>query len=390
MKWSIKVGKMFGIDVHLHFTFLLLLAFLGIAWWQNSGGLDGALIGPAFLAALFGCVLLHEFGHALMARMYGIRTSDITLLPVGGIARLERIPEKPEHELWIALSGPAVNLAIAALLFVALATTRGLTLAADFSLVGGSAIQRLMAFNLALAAINLLPALPLDGGRMLRALLTRHLSRRRATALTANVGQAIAILLGLIGFFSTHPWLVFLAIVVFLGAQAEAGIGEMRSAFKGLRVRDAMMTGFRRLALGDSVGRAVDELLAGSQQDFPVVENERAVGIVRRNDLIKALREGRSDTTVAEIMCRCRDLQSVDEADSLSLAVAAMQARRCASVPVVQGARIVGLLSTESISEMILAHAALDRAGTTGRDGLRSSSPQPAGIYQNFESNELG
>jgi predicted transcriptional regulator len=175
-------------------------------------------------------------------------------------------------------------------------------------------------------------------------------------------------LFGIVGFLY-NPFLIFIAIFVYLGAQAEAGMTEMQSAMEGLRVRDAMMTRFRTLTTHDTLGRAVEELLAGSQQDFPVLENGLPVGILRRNDLVKALSDGRRDLPVGEVMCR--ECDTVDESASLKQAVESMQARQCATVPVVQSGRIVGLLTLENISEMIMVNAALD-TGTPG--------PRPARV----------
>jgi Zn-dependent protease len=360
MKWSLKLGKLLGIDIYVHFTFLLLLAFLGFYYWRATHNVDAALRGIAYIVALFGCVVLHELGHALMARRYGIKTRDITLLPIGGIARLEKMPENPIQELWVALAGPAVNVVIAGLLLVGLVATGGYTPVDELSVTGGSFWQRLIGLNLFLVAFNLLPAFPMDGGRVLRALLAMRLGRRRATAIAANVGQGMAILFGIFGFFY-NPFLIFIGIFVYLGAQAEAGMVEMQSALAGLRVRDAMMTRFRTLAAQDTLSKAVTELLAGSQQDFPVLENDRPIGILRRNDLVKALSEGRSDAAVTEAMCR--DCETVDEVAPLGSAIESMRARQCATMPVVAGGRIVGLLTLEHVSEMIMVNTAIEHQG---------------------------
>jgi Zn-dependent protease/CBS domain-containing protein len=364
MKWSVKVGKVFGIAVYVHFTFLLLLIFLGFAYWQRTQRFDAALAGVAFIVALFGCVLLHELGHALMARRYGINTHDITLLPIGGLARLEKMPENPRQEFWVALAGPAVNVVIASLLFAWLSVTRGFAPAQELTMTGGPFVQRLMMVNIFLAAFNLLPAFPMDGGRVVRALLATRLGRRRATAIAANIGQGMAILFGLVGFLY-NPFLVFIAIFVYLGAQAEAGLVEMQSALGSLRVRDAMITRFRTLSAQDTLGKAVDELLAGSQQDFPVMENDQPVGMLRRNDLVKALSENRRDTPVAEVMCR--DCESVDDSDPLTGAVESMHAKQCATLPVMQAGRVVGLLTLENVSEMIMINAALEHSAKSSR-----------------------
>lgn len=356
MKWSIKIGRLLGIDVYLHFTFLLLLAFLGFLYWRATQEVTATLHGVAFIVALFGCVVLHELGHALMARRYGIKTLDITLLPIGGVARLEKMPEKPMQEFWVALAGPAVNVVIATGLFAWLWLTRTLVPVEELSLTGGSLLERLMMVNIFLVVFNLLPAFPMDGGRVLRALLAMRLGRRRATAIAANIGQGMAILFGIVGFLS-NPFLIFIAIFVFLGAQTEAGAVEMQSALEGLHVRDGMMTRFRSLSTQDTLNKAVEELLAGSQQDFPVLENRAPVGILRRNDLVKALSEGRREATVGEVMCR--QCETVDELSALKQAVESMHSRQCASVPVSRGGVVVGLLTLENISEMIMINAAL-------------------------------
>jgi Zn-dependent protease/predicted transcriptional regulator len=356
MKWSVKLGKLFGIEVYLHFTFLLLLTFLGLYYWRTTHNVAAALEGVAFIVALFGCVVLHEFGHALMARRYGIATRDITLLPIGGVARLEKMPEKPMHELWVALAGPAVNLVIAIVLLIGLLASGGLSSMEEITASGGSFWQRLLALNLILAAFNLLPAFPMDGGRILRALLALRMGRRHATVIAANVGQIMAIGFGILGFFY-NPFLIFIGIFVYLGAQAEAGMVEMQSALAGLHVRDAMMTRYRSLTSKDSLTKAVTELLAGSQQDFPVIENDRPIGMLRRNDLVKALSEGRHVALVTNGMCE--DCETVDVAASLQSAVESMRARDCATMPVVAGGRIVGLLTLENITEMIMINAAM-------------------------------
>ncbi|MBP6600988.1 MAG: site-2 protease family protein [Verrucomicrobiales bacterium] len=357
MKWSIKLGKLFGIDVFVHFTFLLLLTFLGFYYWRTTQDVTAALHGVAFIIALFGCVVLHELGHALMARRYGIKTRDITLLPIGGVARLERMPEKPMQELWVALAGPAVNVVIAVVLVIILMATDGLTSVEEISASGGSFLQRLFVLNLILVAFNLLPAFPMDGGRVLRALLAFKMGRRRATAIAANVGQFMAICFGILGFFY-NPFLIFIGIFVYLGAQAEAGMVEMQSALSGMRVRDAMMTRFRTLTSQDTLSKAVSELLAGSQQDFPVLENDKPVGILRRNDLVKALSEGRNGDSVTDGMSE--QCETVEESSPLQAAVESMRQRHCSSMPVMEGGRIVGLLTLENIGEMIMINAAME------------------------------
>lgn len=360
MKWSLKLGTYAGIGVYLHWTFALLLGWVFATHLGAGQSPAQAIAGVLFIVALFACVVLHEFGHALAARRYGIATRDITLLPIGGIARLEKIPEKPAQELVVALAGPAVNVVIAAIFFAWLAAAHRLAgIDAPAALMSGSLPQRLMIVNLSLVVFNLLPAFPMDGGRALRALLAFRLGRRRATAIAASIGQAMAIIFGFLGLWLGHPLLVLIAIFVFLGAQAEAGQVEMQSALQGLRVGDAMMTRFRTLDAQTSLTQAVKELLAGSQQDFPVVEQGLPIGILRRNDLVKALAENRGDTPVSEIMWR--ECQPVEETAPLRSTVESMQAGQCGTVPVIRTGRLVGLLTMENIGELIMVQNAAER-----------------------------
>jgi Zn-dependent protease/CBS domain-containing protein len=358
MKWSIPLGRFFGIGVFLHFTFILFLLFAGYVTWTSTHSVSAAILGVSFLALLFLCVLLHEFGHALAARRYGIATSDITLLPIGGLARLERMPEQPAQELVIALAGPAVNVVIAGGIYLWLALAGHVSSLAEMTLGSGPVLHRLMVVNLFLVAFNLLPAFPMDGGRVLRALLSAWLGRPRATAIAANIGQGLAIVLGLFGFFH-NPLLIFIAIFVFLGAQAEANEVETESSLAGLRVRDAMMTRFRTLRPDDSLDDAVRELLAGSQQDFPVVENELPIGMLRRNDLVKALAERRGDARVVSAMCR--ECPVAQGGAPLVATIASMHERQCPTLPVLEAGRLVGLLTLENVSEILLVSRAVAR-----------------------------
>lgn len=366
MKWSLKLGRFAGIDVFVHWTFLILLGWIFFALLGSNGDVARALGGVAFILLLFGCVVLHEYGHALTARRYGIRTRDITLLPIGGVARLERMPENPRHELAVALAGPAVNVVIAAVLFLWLVATRGWPVSFEANLLEGSIATRLMTVNLFLAVFNLLPAFPMDGGRVLRAVLAVSMGRRRATQIAANIGQAMAILLGAVGFLVFgNPFLIFIAIFVYLGAQAEAQMVEVTSVIRGLTVREAMLTRFRALSASDPLVAAVEELLAGSQHDFPVVDGDAVVGILRRHDLVKALSEHGKNALVGTAMSR--ECHVVEAGESLERAFEKLQAGKCAAVPVLENGRLVGVLTTENISELVMVNAALEQSETAAR-----------------------
>ena len=356
MKWSLKLGSVAGIGVYLHWTFVLLIGWIFLAHLGAGETAGQALAGVGFILALFGCVVLHEFGHALTAKRYGVLTRDITLLPIGGVARLERIPEKPMQEFWVAIAGPAVNAVIAATIYAVLLLQGRTHELMEVHGMSGGFLPQLMWVNLFIGSFNLLPAFPMDGGRILRALLASRMGHRRATAIAANIGQIMAILLGVIGFFH-NPFLVFIAIFVYLGAQGEAAQVEAESALEGLQVRDAMMTRFRNLSAHDTLSTAVEELLAGSQQDFPVLEGGQVLGVLRRNDLVKALMDGNREATVGDVMWR--EYRPVNDTDALTPTLESMGKNEWATLPVMNGGQLVGLLTLENIGELIMVNAAL-------------------------------
>ncbi|WP_193213518.1 site-2 protease family protein [Luteolibacter marinus] len=363
MKWSLRLGSYAGIGVYLHWTFALLIGWIFMMHLNAGQTVVQALAGVGFVVVLFACILLHEFGHALTARRYGVKTRDITLLPIGGVARLERIPEKPMQEFWVAIAGPAVNVVIAAILFIVILSLDRANQLLQVEWFQGRFLVQLMWVNLLIVVFNLLPAFPMDGGRVLRALLSARIGRHRATMVAANIGQGMAILFGIIGFFH-NPFLIFIAIFVYLGAQGEAAHVEMQTALKGLKVKDAMMTRFRTLAAGDPLDRALAELLAGSQQDFPVVEDGRVQGVLFRNDLVKALTDGRSQARVGEVVAD--GCHPVEVTDDLTRTLEVMRANQCATTPVLDGGRIVGLLTLENVGELVMVHAAMEESHARG------------------------
>lgn len=355
MKWSLKVGSYVGVGVYIHWTFMLLIAWIFMMHLGAGQTAAEAFSGVGFVLALFACVLLHEFGHVLMAMRYGVKTRDITLLPIGGVARLERIPEKPIQEFWVALAGPLVNVAIAAVIFLLLLLDGSFHLPTARWFEGGF-LSRLMWINLLLVCFNLLPAFPMDGGRVLRSLLAIWIGRRRATILAASIGQSMAVFFGIVGLLY-NPFLIIIGIFVFLGAQGEATHVEVESALGGLRVRDAMMTRFRTLPSQASLGFAVNELLAGSQQDFPVLEDGKLSGVLRMKDLVNALADGRGKSLVGDVMSR--EDMTVNETDNLMRTLESMSLEKRITVPVMADGSLSGLLTLENISELILVNSAL-------------------------------
>jgi Zn-dependent protease len=369
MKWSWKLGRILGIPVYMHATFLLIIAWVALAHWTAARTVEATLLGVAFVLALFVCVLLHEFGHTLAARRYHIQTKDITLLPIGGLARLERMPEEPRQELWVALAGPAVNVAIAAVLFVGLSLT-GFPSLANLEMVQGSFWARLMIVNIFLVLFNLLPAFPMDGGRVVRALLATRMDYTRATQIAASLGQGMAFLFGFVGLF-LNPFLIFIALFVWIGAAQESSMVQMRSALSGIPVSRAMLTDFRGIEAKNTLADAVELILTTSQQDFPVWERGRLVGMLTRDDLFRALREQGDRQSVSAVMRP--HFITVDSYDMLESAFARFQECGCQTIPVLHKGQLMGLLTTDNIGEFMTVQAAL--AAARNRDPDRFMVP---------------
>jgi Zn-dependent protease len=359
MSWSIRVATVAGIPIYLHVTFVAFIVFILLSGWHAGEGATQAIGRVVFVLAIFGTVVLHEFGHALTARRFGIRTRDITLLPIGGLARLERMPEDPRQELWVALAGPAVNAVLAVATFVVLLLVAPhvplwqlITERPD----GPSGIARdFLYINVALALFNLIPAFPMDGGRALRALLATRFDYVRATEIAAALGQGLAMLFGFLGLF-TNPVLVFIALFVWLGASAESSMVTLRSALAGVPVYRAMITEFHTLHAEDLLQRAADLVISGTQQNFPVMEDGRLIGVLTRDSLIKAVTEKGLAAQVREAMSTTFGV--VDAREMLDRALARLQEAGAPVLPVLDGTRLVGLLTSENIGEFVMLRKA--------------------------------
>jgi len=361
MKWSWKIGSYAGIGVYIHATFLLLIAFVILSHWAGGNDAAGTAAGVLFTLAIFACVVLHEFGHALTAKRFGVRTRDITLLPIGGVARLERMPEKPIQEFWVAIAGPAVNVVIAIALLVWLLATDSLAPLTEVGVTEGSFLERLMAVNLFLVGFNLIPAFPMDGGRVLRALLATRMEYTRATSIAAGLGQGIALLFGLAGFF-TNPFLIFIALFVWIGAQQEASMAQMKSSLGGIPVSRAMLTDFRSLLPTDPLSRAAELVIQGFQADFPVVRDGEVAGILTRSSLISAIASGNVDAAVESVMTR--EFRTVDASDMLETAVPCLQSGACHTLPVLRNGTLVGMLTMDNVGEFVMIQSALRQSAS--------------------------
>ena len=279
----------------------MFLAWLGAAFLV-AGGTSAAVSGLTLVIAVFACVVAHEFGHITMARRFGYDSPEVTLLPIGGVARFRTMPERPGEELAVALAGPAVNVVIALVLIVLLGARLDPT---DLDLLqdpGTNMIGRVAVANVALGVFNLIPAFPMDGGRVLRALLAMRMGNARATEVAATIGQGFAVVFGVLGIFY-NPMLIIIAVFIFLAASGEAAQAQLRAVAQGALVSDAMITEFQSLGTGATVNDAVEALIRTTQTEFPIVDGGgRLRGVLTRDAMVKALKERGADTPVLEVM----------------------------------------------------------------------------------------
>ena len=353
MNWSLTIGRIAGTDVRLHITFLIFLAWIGIADYL-AGGPSAAVESIVFILLVFLCVTLHEFGHIAMARRFGVNTPQVILSPIGGIAAMERMPEKPRQEMLVAIAGPLVNVAIALLLVMLFGL--GLNPFATIDFDQATLAQRLLIVNVMLVAFNLIPAFPMDGGRVLRAALALKMDAPRATALAARIGQGFAVAFFVLGLL-WNPMLMVVGIFIYLAAGAE----ERQAAFTGfasrLTARDAMEPSPVVLQASQPLAAAIDALLSTPQREFPVVDGAgRVMGLLDRDAIILALRDRDEGVQVGDAM---RDCVPVPPHAPLARAYAAMRGRG-ASAEVVADAegRVLGVLTAENVAEMMMVQAA--------------------------------
>jgi len=355
MRWSVTIGNFAGTAVKIHITFILFLAWIAFSAWSR-GGPAAALDSTLFILLLFACVVLHEFGHIAAARRYGIGTPEVTLLPIGGVASLQRLPSDPKQELVVALAGPAVNLVIGLVLIAVVGSVRRDELSQidnpNLSLIGRLAIA-----NIFLVVFNLIPAFPMDGGRVLHALVAMRVGGPRATEIAARIGQALAFGLGFLGLFG-NPLLVFIAIFVYIAAAAEAQMSTAHEALKGVTVGEAMETRFTPVSIDANLGQAVEALLATAQHEFPVVDAfGKPAGLLTREDILGAVREHGRDEPASAFMRS--GLESVRPATPIESVFERLQGTGATALYVTDGdGRIMGLLTRQSLGEVVMIRAA--------------------------------
>lgn len=374
MSWSIRIGTVAGTAVRIHLTFLLLLAWIFAASYGAGKGAEAGMT-VLFVILVFACVLLHEFGHIFTARAFGVKTPDVTLLPIGGVARLERVPERPLHEFLIALAGPMVNVVIALGLAAAGASLNPASLASVDN-GGVPLIDRLAMVNLFLAVFNLIPAFPMDGGRVLRALLASQMGFVRATGIAATIGQGIAFLFGFIGLLY-NPLLIFIAIFVYLAAASESHMVSLRAIGEGLPLSAAALTQIETLSPDTPLSRVVEAMLHTSQNDFPVIDGAgKPIGLLGRGDIVRALQEKSSEMPVGDIMTA--PVAMIDRRMSVDAALQRIQEEGLSAIAVIEpDGRFFGLFSAESVGNLMqLARALPEGWRWRGRTQITRASPQ--------------
>ena len=349
---TVGIGAIYGVPIRLHFTFVFLLLFLLVV---GIGARQTALTHVLYIFGLFVSVLLHELGHALVSKKYGIRTKEIIMFPIGGVARLERTPP-PRQELWIALAGPLVNLFLMAAILLFLFSRAALhqmnaSVAELLEPTDTNLLERIALGNLILCVFNLLPAFPMDGGRVLRSILAMRRPEEEATRIAARAGRILAILMGLYGLLSQEYMLLFVAFFVYLGAAQESAAAMGRMLTQGVPARAAMITDFQTLAHGASIRDAANLLLSTSQQDFPVVHGSQVVGLLGRNALLRAMATDGPDSYVAGAMER--DFIRVAPDVNLN-EVLPMLSRAASCALVMDGDRLLGMLTTDNLSEFLV------------------------------------
>ena len=351
---SLAVGSVAGVGVRVHWSFGLLMAWVVASQIFRGATFAETLLSLIFLLLVFSCVVLHEFGHAIAARCFGIATRDITISPIGGMARLERIPQQPAHEIAIALAGPAVNTVIACLLLTVITPATGIANLSQIPAGSGYLLQQLLFVNVAMVALNLLPAFPMDGGRVLRALLTTMTGHPSATRCAARAGQVMAVALGVLSML--NPFVLILAAFIFWAASSEARQVTVREHFRRRRVRDAMISRLSTVSPDHSAHQTARRLVADAQRDFPVVADNAVVGMFRYENILQVLQTP-DERTVEEMMDRDTKIL---EADAELLTALEASVGRKQTLPVTRNGALVGMLDPGRVDELLEARAQLN------------------------------
>lgn len=359
MKGSLRLGSISGIKIEVHWTFTLLLIWVVFLDLQRGGTLNTAMMNIVFILLLFVCVVLHELGHALTARRYNISTRKITLLPIGGVASLEKMPEKPAQELAVALAGPAVNVLIAFLLLlvVPLKTYLGMDPESLELLLKSTSIETILFYlliaNIMLVAFNLIPAFPMDGGRVFRALLSFKMDRTKATEIAASLGQVLAVVFFVLGLF-LNPFLVLIALFIFVGAYGENKMVQQKSLIRGHKIKEATLTNISVLHPDNNLAEVVDIVLAGSEKNFVVQKDHEILGLLYHKEILKNAKNDR--LKVADMMNK--NFRVLEASAELQSFFDMLSTEKRLFFPVINEEKnLVGAIDMSNVSEFLVLKA---------------------------------
>ena len=347
----------------VHWTFMILIVWVIVSELNKGNDWGTIWLTIGYVLSIFACVILHELGHALMARQYNIKTRRITLLPIGGVASLEKMPEEPKKELWVALAGPIVNVAIAIVLYLFIAPLHQYIPDNEEEIVShitpDNFLFALFSINILLVAFNAIPAFPMDGGRVLRALLAMRMDRLRATNIAAKLGQGLSVVFVILGFMY-NPFLIFIGLFVFLGANSENMIIHQLEYAREHKVEEAMITTFENLSPHDTIEMATKKLISSSDRAFTVIENGKVEGIISRQDIIQALAENKNKKApVSQYMTRA--YRYFHPRDKLNEALFKLRKEKQDIFPVIENEKTLrGVLTRENVQEFIMIQSALD------------------------------
>ena len=351
--WTWNLGRIAGIPIRMHLTLLLLLVWIIGTHVLHGASLGASAIGLFLVLAIFASIVVHELGHALVARRFGIHTRDIMLLPIGGIASLEHMPDKPKQELAVALVGPVINLVLAALLWIGIAIMGGTTRLGDVTTFGGAIATQLLWINVGLAVFNLLPAFPMDGGRALRAVLAMRLGPDRATAIAARLGKLFAVAFAIAGIFY-NPFLLLIAFVVWTGASQERALAQLKSVISGVPVSAAMLRRVEAVRPDQPLEDAAALLLSGGLNQLPVIDHGEPVGVITRSDVASALAHAGPQATVAN--APQHGIVKVSPAESLDYVLDRLRQEPDSVALVVDDGTPVGVLTPEALAAYVSLH----------------------------------
>ena len=364
MRWAFRIGSIAGISIRIHFTFIFLLVLL-FSVGGLADGLWSGLRSVLLIVLVFFCVFLHELGHSYVSHRFGYRVRSITLLPIGGLALLDEIPREPRQEILISLAGPAVNFALSVLLGLPLFFANS-----EFifrPLISGDALwASLFWANMYLGLFNLVPAYPLDGGRILRAVMARRMSFVDATRHAVSVGQVLSVGLMLYGLAVQYPWVTVVGLFVFWAGMAEERLAVLQSAMEKIYLEEIMLTEFQSLKPSDSLFDAVDRAMHSLQDDFPVVSDGRVVGVLTRGALLSAFGSSGWKSSVQAVMST--RFEAAQPQDNIASAFQWLTNRRVSMVPVVDGGRLVGIVTLQNLLHSIQL---LSRKGAAELNYLR-------------------